>query len=62
MRLISNFDLTGHTTFHIPAQTALWGEYDDAADLVRLLNEPAVAGLPRMAQVATYCLSNLSRG
>lgn len=48
MKLSRDFDLTAITTFHVPAQTRWYGEFDNIEQLHALLEAPEVQGMPRM--------------
>lgn len=39
MRIIENFDLTSHTTFHLPAKARWFGEYHSLPELKSILND-----------------------
>mgnify|MGYP002508463815 CR=1 FL=1 len=48
MKLLRDFDLTATTTFHVPALTRWYGEFENIEQLCALLEDPRLQGLPRM--------------
>lgn len=48
MRIFKDYDLSKATTFHIPAKTRIYAEYDSIDELRQLLSSPEYAGMQRL--------------
>ncbi len=48
MKLLRDFDLTAITTFHVPALTRWYGEFDSIEQLHAILEDTRLQGIPRM--------------
>ncbi len=48
MTILHDFDLTRHTTFHVPARAQWFAEYDNVDELIEILSDKRFSGMPRL--------------